>query len=123
VQILSINRNSTLDDCIAETHWKHSNPTILKKHPLSQAKELFPSGTAWHAVMTVGSKEDNPKLKWCLEHWKAFKKTSPRLKDEPGGSSPSLDDLNILSSLHNQVSNKKPKLKHVHRTNRGDTMR
>jgi hypothetical protein len=49
-------------------------------------------------------------LNWCLECWKAFKKTLPPLKDEPGGSSPGLDDLNILSSSRNQVSNKKPKL-------------
>jgi hypothetical protein len=80
---------------------------------LSQAKELFPQATAWHAVMTTGSKEDDPKLMWCSECWKAFKKTSPRLKDEPCGSSSGLDDLNILSSLRDQVSNKKPKLKHA----------
>jgi hypothetical protein len=66
MQILSINRNPGLDDCIVEAHWKYSNPIILKKHPLSQAKELFPSGIAWHVVMTPGSKEDDPKLKWCL---------------------------------------------------------
>jgi hypothetical protein len=114
MQILSINRNSTLDDCITEVHWKHSDPIILKKYPLSQAKELFPSAIAWHTVMTSGSEEDDPKLKWCLECWKAFKKTLPRLKeDEPNGSSPSLNDLNILSSSRNQVSNKKPKLKHA----------
>jgi hypothetical protein len=77
VQILSINGNSALDDCIVEAHWKHSNPTILKKYPSSQAKELFPQATAWHTVMTLGSVEDDPKLKWCLEHWKAFKKTLP----------------------------------------------
>jgi hypothetical protein len=63
--------------------------------------------------MQSGSEEDDPKLEWCLECWKAFKKTLPRLKDEPSGSSPSLNDLNILSSLRYQVSNKKPKLKHA----------
>jgi hypothetical protein len=72
-QILSINRNSTLDDCIAEAHWKYSNPSILKKYPLSQAKELFPQAMAWHTVMTTGSKENDPELTWCSEHWKAFK--------------------------------------------------
>jgi hypothetical protein len=60
MQIMSINGNSAFDDCIAEVHWKCSNPTILKKHPLSQAKELFPQATAWHMVMTSGGKEDDP---------------------------------------------------------------
>jgi hypothetical protein len=123
MQIPSANRNSALDDHISEVHWKRSNPTTLKKCPLSQAKELFPQATAWHAVMTSGSKENDPKLAWCLEHWKAFKKTSPRPKDEPGGSSSALNDLNVLSSLRNQVSDKKPKLKTcIHQINRRGTM-
>jgi hypothetical protein len=103
MQILSSNRNSTLDDYIVEAHWKHSNPTTLKKYPSSQGKELFPQATAWHAVMTTGGKEDDPKLTWCLECWKAFKKTLPGLKDKPSGSSSGLNDFNVSSSLVQQT--------------------
>jgi hypothetical protein len=46
----------------------------IKKDWSLQAKQLFPEATARHAVMTLGSEEDDPKLTWCLEHWKVFKK-------------------------------------------------
>lgn len=57
--------------------------------------------------MTSGSEENDPKLKWCLECWKAFKKTLPWSEDKTNNKPSDLNDLNILSGLRNQVSNKK----------------
>jgi hypothetical protein len=85
----------------------------IKKYSLSQAKELFPEIIAWHIVMTSGSKEKDPKLIWCLEYWKVFKKTLPLSTNDSNNSQHGLNDLNILSSLRNQIRNKKSKLKHV----------
>jgi hypothetical protein len=98
MQLSSININSTLDDCIVEVHRKHSNPMQLKNILCRKPKNYFLLRSPWHVVITSGSEENDPKLlKWCLEHWKAFKKTLPSLEDETNNKPSNLNNLNKSS--------------------------
>jgi hypothetical protein len=83
----------------------------MSEYPLRQAKDLFPDIIAYHVIMTSGSGETDPKLRWAVDHWR-YMTTSNTLRDEMNVEN-DLYDLNILSSLRNQVSNKKAKSKHI----------
>jgi hypothetical protein len=83
----------------------------MSEYPLRQAKDLFPDIIAYHVIMTSGSGETDPKLRWAVNHWR-YMTTSNTLRDEINVEN-DLYDLNILSSLRNQVSNKKAKSKHI----------
>jgi hypothetical protein len=55
--------------------------------------------------MTPGSNKSDPKLHWAVDHWRSI--TMANTLEN------SLQDLNILSNLRTQVSNKKAKLSHL----------
>jgi hypothetical protein len=57
--------------------------------------------------MTSGSGETDSKLRWAVDYWR-YMTTSNTLRNEMNNRN-DLYDLNILSSLCNQVSNKKAK--------------
>jgi hypothetical protein len=87
-------------------HAKGANFTV--PHLLSQAKELFPAVAAWHVMRTSGreSASSDPRLAWTVDLWDRMTASfNPTLSN--------LNDLNTLSELRNQVSNKKIKLSHA----------
>ena len=105
VQIIYIDRNPDLDDYIVTIHYKNSRPPRLLNYPLAQAKDLFPTLIAWHIHMTSGSSTSDPKLRWAVDHWRSVTTRNVPEID--------IQDLNILSNLRAQASNKKAKLSHL----------
>ncbi len=94
------------DEYVVYVHAKGANFNM--PHPLSQAKELSPAVVAWHVMRTSGreSASSDPRLAWTVDLWDRMTASfNPTLSD--------LNNLNILSELRNQVSNKKMKLSHA----------
>ena len=93
------------DEYIVHILNKSTNLTL--PYPYTQAKELFPAIMAYHQIATAGRaaahpRFGNPRLAWAVDFWDRMTAPLPS----------NLNDINILSNLRNQVSNKKIKTTH-----------
>jgi hypothetical protein len=76
---------------------------------LTQAKDLFPTLIAWDIHMTSGSTETDPKLSWAIDHLRSVTTVNTSMPDNINNQM----DLNIISNLRTNISNKKAKLTHL----------
>ena len=85
----------------------NTSTNLTLPYPYTQAKELFPAIMAYHQIATSGRaaahpRFGNPRLAWAVDFWDRMTAPLPS----------NLNDINILSNLRNQVSNKKVKTTH-----------